>query len=95
MRSEKLTRVFRRWLFIIEGVITIGVAMAAAFILPDYPATTKWLSAEERAYAQWRLIEDTGEADLAEASSIKEGVMLALRDPRLYLFTFLQHISLL
>lgn len=32
---------------------------------------------------------------MADASSIKEGVMLALRDPRLYLFTLLQHASLL
>ncbi|KAI1840158.1 hypothetical protein JX265_009371 [Neoarthrinium moseri] len=84
-----------RWLFIIEGVITIGVAIVSAFVLPDYPATTKWLSEEERAYAQWRLIEDTGEADQTSASTIKEGVKLALKDPRLYLFTLLQHLSLL
>ncbi|KAI1374743.1 putative MFS transporter [Hypoxylon crocopeplum] len=84
-----------RWLFIIEGSITIFSAICSAFILPNYPATTRWLSTEERAYAQWRLIKDAGEADLATASSIKEGVMLALRDPRLYLFTLLQHASLL
>ncbi|KAH8202427.1 hypothetical protein TruAng_003412 [Truncatella angustata] len=84
-----------RWLFIIEGVITIGVAICAAFVLPDYPATTKWLSEEEKAYAQWRLIEDIGEADNGGASSIRDGVKLALKDPRLYLFTLLQHTSLL
>ncbi|KAH9896379.1 allantoate permease [Xylariomycetidae sp. FL2044] len=84
-----------RWLFIIEGVITIGSAIAAAFILPNYPASTKWLTAEERAYAQWRLMDDTGEADLSGASSIKDGLLMALRDPRLYLFTLLQHASLL
>ncbi|KAI1097953.1 putative MFS transporter [Jackrogersella minutella] len=84
-----------RWLFIIEGSITIGSAICSAFILPNYPATTKWLSAEERAYAQWRLIKEAGEADAAGASSIKEGAILALRDPRLYLFTLLQHTSLL
>lgn len=65
------------------------------FVLPNYPATTSWLSQEERAYAQWRLIKDAGEADAAGAASIKEGVMMALRDPRLYLFTLLQHASLL
>ncbi|KAI1480845.1 MFS general substrate transporter [Daldinia eschscholtzii] len=84
-----------RWLFIIEGSITIFSAICSAFILPNYPATTKWLSLEERAYAQWRLVKDAGEVDVADASSIKEGVMLALRDPRLYLFTLLQHASLL
>ncbi|KAI2784178.1 MFS general substrate transporter [Daldinia loculata] len=84
-----------RWLFIIEGSITVFSAICSAFILPNYPATTKWLSPEERAYAQWRLVKDAGEVDVADASSIKEGVMLALRDPRLYLFTLLQHASLL
>ncbi|RYP80773.1 hypothetical protein DL770_006093 [Monosporascus sp. CRB-9-2] len=85
----------RRWLFIIEGVITIGVAISSAFILPNYPATTRWLTPEERAYAQWRLVDDAGEADSAGASSIKEGLIMALKDPRLYLFTLLQHSSLL
>ncbi|OTB04092.1 hypothetical protein M426DRAFT_321186 [Hypoxylon sp. CI-4A] len=84
-----------RWLFIIEGSITVVSAICSIFILPNYPATTKWLTTEERAYAQWRLIEDAGEADAADASTIKDGVMLALRDPKLYLFTLLQHASLL
>ncbi|KAI1389214.1 putative MFS transporter [Hypoxylon trugodes] len=84
-----------RWLFIIEGSITIFSAICSAFILPNYPATTNWLTPEERAYAQWRLVKEAGEADEANASSIKEGVKMALRDPRLYLFTLLQHASLL
>ncbi|KAI0025283.1 allantoate permease [Xylariomycetidae sp. FL0641] len=84
-----------RWLFIIEGTITIGFALVSILVLPNYPATTKWLDETERAYAQWRLIEDTGEADLASANTVKEGAMMALRDPRLYLFTLFQHTSLL
>jgi phage shock protein PspC (stress-responsive transcriptional regulator) len=28
-----------RWLFILEGGITIIAAIIAAFVLPDYPAT--------------------------------------------------------
>ncbi|OCL01459.1 MFS general substrate transporter [Glonium stellatum] len=84
-----------RWLFIIEGVMTVGFAMLSTVVLPNYPATTKWLTPEERSYAQWRLIDDTGEADLASSSSLITGLKLALRDPRLYLFTLLQHASLL
>ncbi|KAI1305520.1 allantoate permease [Xylaria venustula] len=84
-----------RWLFIIEGTITIAAAIVSGFILPNYPANTKWLTSEEQAYAQWRLIEDTGEADVADSTSINEGVKMAFKDPRLYLFTFLQHISIL
>ncbi|KAI0856888.1 allantoate permease [Xylaria cubensis] len=84
-----------RWLFIIEGTITIGVAILSTFILPNYPANTNWLTPEEQAYAQWRLVDDTGEADLADTISVKEGVKMAFKDPRLYLFTLLQHVSLL
>ncbi|OJD37720.1 major facilitator superfamily transporter [Diplodia corticola] len=84
-----------RWLFIIEGVITVGVALVAAVVLPDYPANTRWLTPQERSYAQWRLVDDTGEADEATASTVLDGVKLAMRDPKLYIFTLLQHASLL
>lgn len=41
-----------QWLFILEALVTIAVALSAIFVLPDYPATTKWLTAEERNVAQ-------------------------------------------
>ena len=84
-----------RWLFIIEGVITIGVAIAAGFILPDYPATTKWLSEEERNFASWRLMADINETDDTHSRSIWERVKLCLTDYRLYLFVLTQHLSIL
>jgi len=84
-----------RWLFIVEGSITIGVAMIAGFFLPDYPATTRWLSEEERSFAAWRLLEDINEADERYSSSVWGGVKLAVKDYRLYLFVLLQHMSLL
>ncbi|KAK4454852.1 phthalate transporter [Podospora aff. communis PSN243] len=82
-----------RWLFIIEGVVTIGFAFVVYFVLPDYPKTTRWLSDEERAFAQWRLLQDINETD--EAKSVWAGLKLALLDYRLYLFVLLQHLSLL
>ncbi|KAK0638979.1 major facilitator superfamily domain-containing protein [Cercophora newfieldiana] len=82
-----------RWLFIIEGVVTIAFAAVVFMVLPDYPSTTKWLSDEERAFAQWRLLQDINETD--EATSIWAGLKLALTDYRLYLFVLLQHLSLL
>lgn len=84
-----------RWLFIIEGVITIGVAIAAGFILPDYPATTKWLNEEERNFASWRLMADISESDDTHSRSIWEGVKLCLTDYRLYIFVLTQHMSIL
>lgn len=44
-----------RWLFIVEGVSTAGWAIISAFILPDFPANTKRLSARERELAITRL----------------------------------------
>ncbi|RDW67144.1 putative MFS transporter [Aspergillus mulundensis] len=44
-----------RWLFIIEGAPSLASAVLVWFILPDYPETASWLSAEEKALAAERL----------------------------------------
>ncbi|GIJ88073.1 hypothetical protein Asppvi_006989 [Aspergillus pseudoviridinutans] len=84
-----------RWLFIIEGSITVGVSLFSTVCLPNYPATTSWLDETEQAYAQWRLINDAGEADDTNAVSIKDALAMVFRDRRIYLFILLQHSSLL
>jgi len=76
-----------------EGAVTVAFAIVAAFFLPDYPSTTRWLSEEERARAAWRLLADINEPDAP--MSIWGGLKLALLDYRLYLFVLLQHLSLL
>lgn len=79
-----------------EGVITIGIALTAMFFLPNYPATTSWLSEEEKHFAAWRLLADVNEEDARHGrGSTTDGLRLALRDWRLYLFVVLQHVSLL
>lgn len=85
----------QRWLFIVEGVVTIGFALFAVWFLPDYPATTRWLTEEERAFAAWRLLDDINETDDPKAETIWSGVMQAFKDYRLYLFIFLQHLGVL
>ncbi|KAG4441298.1 hypothetical protein IFR05_003226 [Cadophora sp. M221] len=84
-----------RWLFIVEGVITIGVAFASIFVLPDFPATAEWLSDEERHFAQWRMVDDAKESDDTNATGLMDGLKLALKDYRLYIFIIFQHLSLL
>lgn len=44
-----------RWLFIIEGLITVISALPVIFLLPDYPARAKWLSADDKKFAEDRL----------------------------------------
>ncbi|EKD13666.1 pantothenate transporter liz1 [Drepanopeziza brunnea f. sp. 'multigermtubi' MB_m1] len=80
-----------RWLFIIEGAATIGIAIAAFFVLPNFPRTTSWLTAEERALAIWRLEEDIGEDDWldSEHQSFTVGLKLAFSDVKTYVLMFL------
>ncbi|KAE8416739.1 major facilitator superfamily domain-containing protein [Aspergillus pseudocaelatus] len=84
-----------RWLFIIEGCITVGISLISILLLPNYPATTSWLNETEKLYAQWRLIHDAGEADEAKSTNLREALWLVFSDKRIYLFILLQHSSLL
>jgi MFS family permease len=68
-----------RWLFIVEGAATAGWSIVAAFILPDFPATTKWLTEREREIAIARLEADheTSMRDgppLSHLGALKESV---------------------
>jgi MFS family permease len=47
-----------RWIFIIEGLITVVVAVIGKFWVADWPSTVRFLSADERAFLAARLHED-------------------------------------
>ncbi|CAG5141296.1 uncharacterized protein ALTATR162_LOCUS907 [Alternaria atra] len=70
-----------RWLFIVEGAATIVWAVAAYFILLDFPANTKRLTDRERAIAIARLREGgvrthvEGEERMGKAKSFRLAVM--------------------
>ncbi|KAB8527809.1 hypothetical protein FH972_025460 [Carpinus fangiana] len=80
-----------RWLFIIEGVITVAIAIAAFFTLPNFPLTTTWLSETERQLAAWRLKEDVGVDDWTSSSeqTFFHGFKLAFKDIKTWLLMFL------
>jgi hypothetical protein len=44
-----------RWLFIIEGIITVLSCIPLWLCLPDYPARAKWLSESDKRFAEDRL----------------------------------------
>lgn len=89
-KNDPLT-IFLR-LFIIEGVVTIGVAIICIFLLPDEPLTTRWLSPAEQQLAHDRMQRDT--VGLEPSKGVRAGLMQAIRDPRLYLFIFMQNMHL-
>ncbi|MCJ1469870.1 hypothetical protein MMC07_008514 [Pseudocyphellaria aurata] len=80
-----------RWLFIIEGAITVVVAVAAYFVLPNFPRTTSWLTESERQLAVWRLDEDIGEDDWvgSEKQTFSHGLKLAFLDIKTYILMVL------
>ncbi|RYO78064.1 hypothetical protein DL766_001740 [Monosporascus sp. MC13-8B] len=75
-----------QWLFIIEGVITIAIAFAAYWVLPNFPRTTSWLSEDEIALAVWRLEEDVGQDDWISSSdqTFWQGAKMAFADIKTY-----------
>lgn len=69
-----------RWLFFVEGGVTVLVAVVALFILPDFPETASisWLTPAEHALAKWRMVEDNGGASAADSVPEAEGDSLKL-----------------
>lgn len=62
--------------------MTVVIACLSAFILPNFPRTTSWLTEAEKELAVWRLEEDIGEDDWvdSEQQSFLHGVKLAVGD---------------
>lgn len=82
-----------RWLFILEGVFTAVLAVLAFFALPDYPATTKWLSDDEKICAMARLADDIGSESLVqEVVPMTGALLMAVRDYRVWLLACLQMV---
>ncbi|KAJ7700039.1 MFS general substrate transporter [Mycena rosella] len=71
-----------RWLFFIEGGLTVVVAFISLFILPDFPETEMtWLSPAEQALAQRRMVEDAGmNEDLYPKRGSTSRLLMALSD---------------
>jgi MFS family permease len=81
-----------RWLFIIQGIVTFIIAVGSAFILPDDPLQTRWLTQEERELANGRILADTVGAK--GHTSSWAGLKEAAKDPKIWLFSFMQHMHL-
>ncbi|XRM42296.1 hypothetical protein ABZX51_005521 [Aspergillus tubingensis] len=77
-----------RWLFIIEGVITVGCALVSLFVLPDFPATTRRLSDRERQIAVARLAREnvTATTEDTEHLSSLGACRVACKDFRTWAF---------
>jgi MFS transporter, ACS family, DAL5 transporter family protein len=49
-----------RWIFILEGLLTVVVSFFFWFLLPDFPEDVKWLKEDEKTFVVERLRIDQG-----------------------------------
>jgi hypothetical protein len=70
-----------RWLFIIEGLITLVSAVVLFFFLPDYPSRARWLSEDDKRFAEDRL-KDMGGGYNRDHASRKE-ILETFFNPRM------------
>ena len=43
-----------RWIFILEGIVTILIGIASYFLVADFPAQARWLNEREREFIMAR-----------------------------------------
>lgn len=80
-----------RWLYLLEGLLTMLFSVVIFFWLPNYPKSPrsqKWLTPRQQAYLEARLSEDAPLT--SDAAFDKDEVIANLKDPRLYSFTLQQ-----
>ncbi|CAH6719923.1 high-affinity nicotinic acid transporter [[Candida] jaroonii] len=79
-----------RYLFIIEGAITVAVVPMAYFILPDMPHNTKWLTQEERDVIMLKMKRGVGQDDLDQATTelnYRQILWSTCKDPKMWSIT--------
>lgn len=75
-----------RWLYIIEGTITIAIGIVVVFVLPDFPDTWRALSPEQKRVAMKRLALEAAEADvdISGFATQRKGLKQAMSDSKTY-----------
>ncbi|KAJ4251418.1 hypothetical protein NW762_011400 [Fusarium torreyae] len=73
-----------RWIFILEGIATVLVALAAYWFIENYPDTSRFLTKSERAFIHERLHADSDA--IREEKFSWAAVREALKDPSCWLY---------
>ncbi|KAF7357683.1 Retrograde regulation protein 2 [Mycena venus] len=82
-----------RWLFIVEGVATVGIALILMLILPNSMATVTGLSTIERDWLAWNFESDQGQRDNKDELSGWKAFKMAAVDPKTYLLMGTLHMT--
>jgi len=77
-----------RWIFILEGVLTIVVSSALFFLVSDFPEDAKFLTPEEREFVRARLRADVGDP-MADKKMTWRDVLGVFRDWKILIGGFM------
>ncbi|KAF2210062.1 hypothetical protein CERZMDRAFT_45864 [Cercospora zeae-maydis SCOH1-5] len=61
-----------RWIFILEGALTVAVSFLFFFLIPSFPEDAKWLGQDEKAYVAARLQKDQGRSAVERSITAKD-----------------------
>ncbi|KAK3692471.1 major facilitator superfamily transporter [Podospora appendiculata] len=78
-----------RWLFLVEGLPTLVMAVVAVKWLPGGPNEVRSLSAAQREIVRDRLVDQTGSAQVRERDFIWAEARTALMDPTVWCYTLM------
>ncbi|KAF2636168.1 MFS nicotinic acid transporter-like protein Tna1 [Massarina eburnea CBS 473.64] len=73
-----------RWIFILEGLLTIIIAFVAYWFISNYPESVSWLSKDERSFLQARLRADSDNTN--DEKFTWASVVDAAKDPKIWLY---------
>ncbi|KXH54183.1 TNA1 is necessary for nicotinic acid import into the cell [Colletotrichum salicis] len=74
-----------RWLFLVEGVITVGLAIPFACILPNSNKKVPTLTQLECEWVQYNFAADQGQEDYSSEVTALKGFMMAVTDPKTWM----------
>jgi hypothetical protein len=74
-----------RWLFIVEGVATVGCAGIIAFILPNKPSNAIRFSQQQRDYICYTLEREKGQKDDSASMGVGTAFVQAASDPKTWM----------
>lgn len=78
-----------RWIFIIEGLLTIVLAAAGWWYIADWPSKAKFVTEDERAFINARLKADS---DATQHEGFNwANVLAAMKDPKVWLYNACYH----
>ncbi|PHH85360.1 hypothetical protein CDD83_542 [Cordyceps sp. RAO-2017] len=77
-----------RWIFLVEGAITVFTSFFFFFLLPDFPEDSSWLSPAERDFVAARLRLDQGRSAVERAVTLRD-VAAVLSDHKVLLGGFM------